>query len=91
VHGVSSGEMAMKSMKCARAPGVSCGLSRTDEPKNPCAHCKTPLRLISVIKTEETIKKILATWQPWTCPRRRPSHGRPAHHLRNPTEKAETF
>jgi hypothetical protein len=37
-----------------------------------CVRCKTPLRLISVTKTEETIKKILAAMdlpteapQPW--------------------------
>jgi hypothetical protein len=47
-------------------------LRRTFQIETLCARCKTPLSLISVIKTEETIKKILAAMdlptdapQPW--------------------------
>jgi hypothetical protein len=47
-------------------------LRRTFQIDTICARCKTPLRLISVIKTEETMKKVLAAMdlpteapQPW--------------------------
>ena len=47
-------------------------LRKTFQIDTICSRCKTPLRLISVIKTEETIKKILAAMglpteapQPW--------------------------
>jgi len=47
-------------------------LRRTLQIDTLCARCKTPPRLISVFKTEETLKKILAAMdlpteapQPW--------------------------
>ena len=46
-------------------------LRRTFQIDTTCPRCKSPLRLIALIKTEDTIKKILAAM---ACPQRRPNH-----------------
>ena len=42
-------------------------LRRTFQIDTTCPHCKTPLRLIALIKTDDTIKKILSAMGLPTC------------------------
>jgi hypothetical protein len=54
-------------------------LRRTFAIDSTCPRCKSPLRLIALIKTDDTIKKILSAMGPWAC---RPVRPNPIPHDR---------
>jgi hypothetical protein len=63
-------------------------LKKTFDIDTVCPRCKTPLRLIAMIETEDTIKKILS--KPWDCPPVRRNSGPHDRHPRNLVARAET-